>query len=156
MRKALPKPANFQRKPRRLPDFLICFILLVTTFAIYAQVRHFDFVNLDDSAYTSGNLHVRRGITAEGLRWAFTSGDAANWFPATWVSHMLDCQLFGLDSGWHHLTNVLIHGFAALLLFAFLRRATGARWPSALVAFLFAVHPLHVESVAWVAERKDV
>jgi len=128
----------------------------MATVAVYAQVRHFDFVNLDDSAYTSGNPHVRRGITPEGLEWAFTSGDAANWFPVTWVSHMLDCQLFGLASGWHHLTNVLIHGCAALLLFAFLRRATGARWRSALVAFLFAVHPLHVESVAWVAERKDV
>jgi tetratricopeptide (TPR) repeat protein len=156
MRKALPKPANLHQKPRRLPDFPIYLALLAATFAVYAQVRHFDFVNLDDSAYTSGNLHVRRGITAEGLRWAFTSGDAANWFPVTWISHMLDCQLFGLASGWHHLTSVLIHGLAALLLFAFLRRATGARWPSALVAFLFAVHPLHVESVAWVAERKDV
>jgi tetratricopeptide (TPR) repeat protein len=156
MRKALPKPANPQQKPRRLPDFLICLTLLMATFAVYAQVRHFDFVNLDDSSYTSGNPHVRRGITAEGLGWAFTSGDAANWFPATWISHMLDCQLFGLASGWHHVTSVAIHGLAALLLFAFLRRATGARWPSALVAFLFAVHPLHVESVAWVAERKDV
>jgi tetratricopeptide (TPR) repeat protein len=156
MRKALPKPANLHQKPRRLPDLTIYLALLAATFAVYAQVRHFDFVNLDDSAYTSGNLHVRRGITAEGLRWAFTSGDAANWFPVTWISHMLDCQLFGLASGWHHLTSVLIHGLAALLLFAFLRRATGARWPSALVAFLFALHPLHVESVAWVAERKDV
>ena len=96
------------------------------------------------------------GITLEGLEWALTSQDAANWFPVTWISHMLDCQFFGLDSGWHHITNVLIHGLASLLLFAFLYRATGARWRSALVAFLFVVHPLHVESVAWVAERKDV
>jgi tetratricopeptide (TPR) repeat protein len=142
--------------PLSLPDLLICLALLMASFALYAQVRHFDFVNLDDSDYTSGALHVRRGITTEGLNWAFTSGDAANWFPVTWISHMLDCQLFGLNSGWHHLINVLIHGLAALLLFVFLRRATGARWPSALVAFLFALHPLHVESVAWVAERKDV
>ncbi|MGP8245121.1 MAG: tetratricopeptide repeat protein [Bryobacteraceae bacterium] len=167
MRKILPKPPRprqtaqalqnrLKTASRRLPDFLICMALLIATFAVYAQVRHFDFVNLDDSAYTSGAPHVRHGITTEGLEWALTSGDAANWFPLTWISHMLDCQLFGLDSGWHHLTSVLIHGFAALLLFAFLRRATGARWRSALVALLFAVHPLHVESVAWVAERKDV
>lgn len=137
-------------------DTLIPVALLLSTFAVYAQVRHFDFVNLDDAAYTTGNLHVRGGITTQGLRWAFTSGDAANWFPVTWVSHMLDCQFFGLESGRHHLTNVVIHGLTALLLFAFLRRATGALWRSAFVAFLFAVHPLHVESVAWVAERKDV
>jgi len=164
--KTRPKPPTLRPKPhllqdslraapRGLPDFLVCLALLMATFAVYAQVRHFDFVNLDDAAYTSG-LHVCRGITTESLKWAFTSGDAANWFPVTWISHMLDCQLFDLDSGWHHLINVLIHGLASLLLFAFLRRATGARWRSALVAFLFALHPLHVESVAWVAERKDV
>jgi len=166
VRKTRPKPSNQRQQPRvqdppraaprRLPDFLICLALLIATFAVYAQVRHFDFINLDDPAYTSGNVHVRRGISMEGLAWAFTSGDAANWFPVTWVSHMLDCQFFGLESGWHHLTNVLLHGLSAMLLFAFLRRATGARWRSALVAFLFTVHPLHVESVAWVAERKDV
>ncbi len=147
---------DLQEKPYCLRDLLICLALLIATFAVYAQVRHFEFVNLDDSAYTSGNLLVRRGITLEGLKWALTSQDAANWFPATRISHMLDCQFFGLDSGWHHITNVLIHGLASLLLFLFLYRATGARWRSALVAFLFAVHPLHVESVAWVAERKDV
>ena len=152
--KQMPNKYNKGPQPR-LPDFLICLTLLLSTFAVYAQVRHFDFVNLDDSDYTSGALQVRRGITIEGLKWAFTSGDAANWFPVTWISHMLDCQLFGLNSGWHHLVNVLIHGLAALLLFASLRRATGARWRSAFVAFLFALHPLHVESVAWVAERKD-
>ena len=156
MRKPPPKPAKLAPPPHRRSDFLIGLALLAATFAVYAQVRHFDFVNLDDSAYNSANPHVRRGITPEGLEWAFTSGDDANWFPITRISHMLDCQLFGLASGWHHLTNVLIHGVAALLLFAFFRRATGARWPSALVAFLFAVHPLHVESVAWVSERKDV
>src|SRR5208282_6000361 len=102
------------------------------------------------------NRHVRAGITTEGIAWAFTSGEAANWFPVTRLSHMLDYQLFGLNGGLHHLTNVFIHALAALLLFAFLYRATGARWPSAFVAFLFALHPLHVESVAWVAERKDV
>jgi hypothetical protein len=99
---------------------------------------------------------VRQGITADGIEWALNSTEAANWFPVTRLSHMLDVQLFGLSSGWRHLTNVLFHTLATLLLFAFPHRATGARWPSALVAFVFALHPLHVESVAWVAERKDV
>jgi len=137
-------------------DLWICAALLLATFAVYAQVGRFDFVNFDDPDYVVDNLHVRDGITADGVRWAFTSVEAANWFPVTRLSHMLDVQLFGLRSGWHHLVNVLIHTLAALLLFAFLNRATQARWPSALVAFLFALHPLHVESVAWVAERKDV
>jgi len=102
------------------------------------------------------NTNVRGGITQRGLEWAFTSGDAANWFPVTRLSHMLDSQLFGLRSGLHHLTSVGWHALAAVLLFAFLARATHARWPSAWVASVFALHPLHVESVAWVAERKDV
>jgi protein O-mannosyl-transferase len=137
-------------------DLLICLTLLLATFAAYAQVRHFDFVNYDDPDYTTANVHVRSGLTAQGFAWALTSRDAANWFPATWISHMLDAQFFGLESGWHHLHNVLLHALAAILLFMFLGRATGSRWRSALVAFLFALHPLHVESVAWVAERKDV
>jgi tetratricopeptide (TPR) repeat protein len=129
--------------------------LFLATFAVYAQVRHFDFVNFDDPEYVTANQHVRTGITAANVAWAFTSGEAANWFPLTRLSHMLDCQMFGLRSGWHHLTNVLLHALAVLLLFAFLNRSTGRRWPSAWVALLFALHPLHVESVAWVAERKD-
>jgi len=140
---------------RRL-DLLISLSLLLATFAVYAQVRHFDFVNYDDPDYTTRNVHVRQGLTVQGLEWALTSRDAANWFPVTWVSHMVDSQLFGMESGWDHLHNVLLHALAAIFLFLFLRRATGAQWQSALVAFLFALHPLHVESVAWVAERKDV
>jgi tetratricopeptide (TPR) repeat protein len=130
--------------------------LFLATFAVYSQVRHFDFVNFDDPEYVSGNNHVRAGLTAGGLVWAFTSFDAANWFPLTWLSHMAAYQLFGLSAGWHHLINVLIHALGSLLLFAALHRMTGALWRSALVAFLFALHPLHVESVAWIAERKDV
>jgi tetratricopeptide (TPR) repeat protein len=130
--------------------------LLVAVLAVYAPVRQFDFVNFDDPEYVGANPHVRHGITLPAIEWAFTSGEAANWFPVTRLSHMLDCQLFGVASGWHHLTSVVIHALATLLLFAFLRRATGARWPSAWVAFLFGLHPLHVESVAWIAERKDV
>ena len=130
--------------------------LLAATFAVYARVGQFDFVNFDDPEYVTGSPQVRAGITVAGVKWAFTSVEAANWFPLTRLSHMLDCQLFGLQSGWHHLTNVLIHALAALALFGFLHRATGARWRSAFVAFVFALHPLHVESVAWIAERKDV
>ncbi len=151
---------NSREKPPRTRslhvNFWIYSVLFLATFAVYAQVRRFEFVNYDDPEYVSDNLHVREGITPAGVEWAFTSGEAANWFPLTRLSHMLDAQLFGVRSGFHHLTNALIHALATLLLFAFLNRATHMRWPSAFVAFLFALHPLHVESVAWVAERKDV
>lgn len=130
--------------------------LFLATVAVYAQVQHFDFVNYDDPEYVTSNSHVLQGLTPQSLTWSITSGDAANWFPLTRISHMMDVQLFGLDSGLHHLTNLLFHVSATLLLFAFLNRATQARWPSAFVALIFALHPLHVESVAWIAERKDV
>jgi tetratricopeptide (TPR) repeat protein len=131
-------------------------LLFLATVAVYSQVRHFDFVNFDDPEYVTENNHVRAGLTWDGLAWAFTSYDAENWFPLTWISHMADYQFFGPRSGWHHLTNLLLHALASLLLFAALKRMTGAVWRSAFVAFLFALHPLHVESVAWIAERKDV
>ncbi len=114
------------------------------------------FVNLDDPEYVTENPIVRAGLTAAGLRWAATAIVVANWHPATLVSHMLDCQLYGLNPRGHHLTSLLLHVTATLLLFEFLRRTTGRPLPSAAVAALFAVHPTHVESVAWVAERKDV
>ena len=123
---------------------------------MYAPVWHFDFVNFDDPDMVTANAHVRQGFTFESFRWAFTSTDAANWIPGARLSHMLDWKLFGLRSGWHHAVNLLLHALAAVVLFLFLSRATRAFWPSALVAFLFALHPLHVESVAWIAERKDV
>ncbi|MGA2157433.1 MAG: hypothetical protein ABSH37_23735, partial [Bryobacteraceae bacterium] len=148
-----PKPAA---KPRPRADLWICLLLLAAIFGVYAQSRHFAFVNYDDPDYVTNNPHVRQGITADGDLWALTSTEAANWFPVTRLSHMLDVQLFGMDAGWHHLVSVLIHAVASVLLFLFLMRATGARSPSAFVAFVFALHPLHVESVAWVAERKDV
>ncbi|MGB9454838.1 MAG: tetratricopeptide repeat protein [Bryobacteraceae bacterium] len=128
----------------------------MVTVALYFPVRRFAFVNFDDPEYVTRNIHVRGGVTPLGLEWALTSGEAANWFPVTRLSHLLDSQLFDMRSGLHHLTSVWWHALAAVLLFAFLARATHARWPSAWVAFLFALHPLHVESVAWVAERKDV
>ena len=137
-------------------DWPIYLALLIATLSVYGQTGHFDFVNLDDPDYVTGNPHVRAGWTAEGVKWAFTSREAANWFPLTRLSHMLDAQVFGLRSGAHHLVNAGLGALAAMLLFAFLKRATGARWASAFTAGLFVLHPLHVESVAWVAERKDV
>ena len=137
-------------------DLLIYLLLLVAVFAVYAQVRSYSFVSFDDPIYVTENPQVRAGLTWDGLTWAFTTFRDSNWFPLTWLSHMLDCELFGLDSGWHHLTNVCLHALSTMLLFLVLQRMTAARWRSALVALMFALHPLHVESVAWVAERKDV
>ena len=124
--------------------------------AIYARVWHHDFVSYDDPKYVTENSVVSAGLTARGVSWALTTGTDANWFPVTWLSHMLDVQLYGMNAGGHHLTNVLLHIATTLLLFGLLYWMTGALGRSAFVAALFAVHPLHVESVAWVAERKDV
>lgn len=121
----------------------------------WTTVRH-DFVNYDDGDYVTGNQHVQEGITWQGLLWAFTTGHASNWHPLTWISHMLDCQLFGLNPGLHHLVSVGFHMANTPLLFLVLRRITGQHWRSAFVAAIFGLHPLHVESVAWVSERKDV
>ncbi|HXK01464.1 MAG TPA: tetratricopeptide repeat protein [Verrucomicrobiae bacterium] len=131
--------------------------LFATVLLVYAQVRHFEFITLDDlsSEWVLGPM-TRRGITLQGLWWALRSGAENWWFPLTRFSHMLDCELFGLNSGAHHFISVLLHAVSTVVLFAFFRRATGDLWPSAFVAFVFAMHPLHVESVAWVAERKDV
>ena len=120
------------------------------------QVNHCDFINYDDDVYVTENSHIQNGITMEGIRWAFTTSYAANWHPLTWISHMLDVQLFGLNPRWHHLTNLFFHIANTLLLFLVFHRMTKALWQSAFVAALFAIHPLHVESVAWIAERKDV
>src|SRR5207249_5072393 len=110
----------------------------------------------DDPLYVTENPHVNQGLTWSGTIWAFSHSHATNWHPLTWLSHSLDVQLFGLRPGAHHLINLLFHAANTLLLFWVLKSMTGALWRSALVAALFAVHPLHVESVAWVAERKDV
>jgi protein O-mannosyl-transferase len=147
----LPPP-----RPFRTPFNLWIYAgLAIAILVAYLPVKTYDFVNFDDPDYVSGNAHVRQGITPGGIEWALTSTESANWFPVTRLSHMLDVEMFGLDAGWHHLVNVLLHAIATLLLFAFLNRTTHARWPSAMVALLFALHPLHVESVAWIAERKD-
>jgi tetratricopeptide (TPR) repeat protein len=129
---------------------------LVVVVVLYSQIGHYGFIGYDDPDYVTDNPHVRGGLSWPAVEWAFTTGYAANWIPLTWLSHMLDCELFGLWGGAHHLMNVLLHILGSMLLFAALKRMTGAHWRSALVALLFAVHPLHVESVAWVTERKDV
>jgi tetratricopeptide (TPR) repeat protein len=123
---------------------------------VYWQVNTHEFINYDDQEYVTENRMVQGGLSWEGLRWAFTTFHAANWHPLTWLSHMLDVELFGMDPGGHHLSSLALHMANTLLLFIVLGRMTGAMWRSALVAALFALHPLHVESVAWVAERKDV
>jgi tetratricopeptide (TPR) repeat protein len=128
----------------------------LTTLLVYAPVFRFGFVNFDDPDYVTNNPHVRNGLTMDGIVWAVTSAEAANWFPATRLSHLLDVEIFDMRPGGHHFTNAFLHACATVFLFAFLLAATGAAWPSAFVAILFAVHPLHVESVAWIAERKDV
>jgi Flp pilus assembly protein TadD len=123
---------------------------------VYAPVRHFDFVSLDDPDYVFENSHIAGGVTRAAIVWAFTNGYVANWHPLTWLSHALDLQLFGVNGGAHHLVNAALHVAGSLLLFAAWLRLTGALGRSAVVALLFAVHPMHVESVAWIAERKDV
>jgi tetratricopeptide (TPR) repeat protein len=145
-----------RQAPNRLIILGISLGLFLTTLLVYAPVYRFGFVNFDDPDYVTNNPHVRNGLTMDGVIWAVTSTEAANWFPATRLSHLLDVEIFDLRPGGHHFTNALLHAFATVFLFGFLRAATGAEWPSAFVAVLFAVHPLHVESVAWIAERKDV
>ncbi len=134
----------------------ICLALAALTCAVFGQTLTHQFVDFDDNAYVYKNPVVARGLTLQGLAWAFNGAHAHNWHPLTWVSHMLDCQLYGLKPAGHHLTNLILHTAAAIVLFLSLRRMTGKVWPGACVAVIFAVHPLRVESVAWVAERKDV
>ncbi len=134
----------------------ISLLLLLTIAVAFGHVLHHDFVLYDDGLYITDNLQVQSGITWKGISWAFTSTHASNWHPITWLSHMLDCQIYGLSPYGHHLTNLILHLANTILLFLVLNRATGGLWRSAFVAALFGLHPLHVESVAWVAERKDV
>jgi protein O-mannosyl-transferase len=134
----------------------ICLFLVAISLAVFGQTVRYDFVNFDDDLYVYNAPAIQAGLTIKGLALAFTSSHARNWHPLTTISHMLDCQLYGLKPGGHHATNVVLHTIATLLLFRVLWQMTGAVWKSAVVAALFAVHPLHVESVAWVSERKDV
>jgi tetratricopeptide (TPR) repeat protein len=138
-------------------SFLICLILILTTFVVFYQVHSFKFINYDDPVYVYQNPNIQAGITLKAVKWAFfTVSCASIWHPLTWLSHMLDWQLFGTNAGGHHLTNLIFHIANTLLLFLVLKQMTHALWPSAFVAALFAFHPLHVQSVAWVTERKDV
>lgn len=174
MSKSTPRPKQMQpaaaaRQPRinlRRPgavaspawrlDLLVCVALALAVFGVYSRVGKFFFITYDDPMYVTENPHVRAGLTVDSIKWAMTSVDDSSWVPLTLLSHMAVCDLFGMESGAHHWVNVLLHALASLLLFGWLRRATGEVWPSAFVAAVFALHPLHVESVAWVTERKDV
>ncbi|MDR3762857.1 MAG: tetratricopeptide repeat protein [Acidobacteriota bacterium] len=137
-------------------NILLSLLLVALVAVAYLPVVHNDFIGLDDHDYIISNAHVHEGLNAQNVRWAFTTFDAANYHPLTWLSHALDCQLFGLNPVGHHATSVLLHAINAVLLFLLLQSATGSRWRSLFVAALFAVHPLNVESVAWASERKNV
>ena len=151
-----PRRDDREARAKAPKDLLICLLLLGAVWAVFGQVRHFPLVDFDDLIYVTDNRHVAAGLTLESVSWAFTRSYEGYWAPLTWLSYMADVQFAGLDGGALHLTNVLLHAASTCLLFVLLQRATRARWSSAFVAALFAIHPLHVESVAWVAERKDV
>jgi tetratricopeptide (TPR) repeat protein len=160
-KKATPEEANAMHSgPAGLNDrwtvFGVCIFLAAIIWAVFGQTLRYGFVDFDDHEYVVENPEVSRGLTLKGFVWAFTHVHSANWHPLTWISHMLDCQFYGLNAGGHHLTNILLHTTATILLFLVLRQMTGFLWRSAFVAAVFAIHPLRVESVAWVAERKDV
>jgi tetratricopeptide (TPR) repeat protein len=134
----------------------VCIFLAAVIWAVFGQTLHYEFVNFDAGPYVYENPEVARGVTLHGICWAFTHVHSYNWHPLTWISHMLDCELYGLNPAGHHFTNVFLHTVTTILLFLLLRQMTGFLWRSAVVAAVFAIHPLRVESVAWVAERKDV
>jgi tetratricopeptide (TPR) repeat protein len=143
-----------------LLKFAICAVLIAMTWAVFGRTFGYGFVNYDDRVYVAGNPQIQAGLSWQNIRWAFTHVHSNNWHPLTTMSHMLDCQLFGVRPGWHHLENVVLHSIAAILLFLLLQQmsasGSGGIWASASVATLFAIHPLRVESVAWISERKDV
>ena len=144
------------QSPDKNYAFLICLVIALTTFIAFTPLLGNQFVDYDDNAYLVENPNVQSGITFRSVIWAFTTTDMGNWHPLTWLSYMLDWELFGPNPRWHHLESLLFHTASALLLFLVLKRMTGVIWQSAFVAAAFALHPLHVESVAWAAERKDV
>jgi len=146
-------PVSTSARDRR--SLLLCLALLLVVAVFYAPVVHNEFVRYDDGQYIIYNPHVNEGLRWETVAWALTSYEQANWHPLTWLSHALDCQLFGLNPVGHHIVNVLLHAINAVLLFLMLQYATGFRWRSSMVAALFALHPINVETVAWAAERKN-
>jgi tetratricopeptide (TPR) repeat protein len=156
-----PKGESNQQPAPRFPGWLsspafLSLLLAAIAFVVFWPVAHYDYTNFDDPDYVTSNTHVLNGLTAKGVVWAFSTGHAGNWHPLTWISHMLDVSLFGKGPSGPHLVNLLLHAANTALLFILLQQLTGSRWRSALVAALFSLHPLHVESVAWIAERKDV
>ena len=155
---ASSKPRSYMMdRLRNVPrQSWILLLLSVGTLAVYVPVRDHEFLLYDDYGYIVRNFYLQPGVTWENIVWAFTSGYAANWHPLTWISHMVDYQLFGLNPAGHHLHNVLLHVLNSIVLFLVVWKMTGAEWPSAFVAAMFALHPLHVESVAWASERKDL
>ena len=154
---ALPTSRALEKKHRSLRlVFVICLGLVAITWFVFGQTIRHEFVNFDDDLYVYNAPGIKAGLTVNGIITAFIRPHARNWHPLTSISHMLDCQLWGLNAGGHHATNIVLHTIAVLLLFIVLQQMTGALWKSALIAALFAIHPLHVESVAWVSERKDV
>lgn len=138
------------------PNFFIGFFLIFATLIVYDPVRNYKFVNFDDPTYVYKNTHIQDGLTSESIIWSFTTTYSANWHPLTWLSHMVDVELYGMNPSGHHITNLILHMANTLLLFFILWQMTGSPLRSGFVAGLFALHPLHVESVAWVSERKDV
>src|SRR5437762_2057988 len=151
-----PKTSAHSAKPDRWIVLTISAVLVALVWIVFGQTLHHDFVDYDDLDYVTKNAQVARGLSWDGILWAFTHFHSSNWHPLTWISHMIDCQLYGLDPWGHHFTNVLWHTANAVLLFLFFRQLTGTLWPSAFIAALFAIHPLRAESVAWVSERKDL
>jgi len=147
-------PLAITKKNCRTP--LLCLAIAALTLLIYTQVRGHAFLKYDDNIYVTDNSHIKEGLTLSGVLWAFSSMYESNWFPLTWISHMVDVQLFGMAASGHHLTNMLLHLANSLLLFFLFKKMTATLWRPALLALLFTVHPLHVESVAWAAERKDL
>src|SRR5215468_9994290 len=153
----MAKDAPGQRAVRQTAVIVaICGVLVGITWLVFAQTVHHQFVTYDDPQYVYANPEVSAGLSLSRISWAFTHTISGNWHPLTTISHMLDCQLYGLKPVGHHFTNVFLHTTAVILLFLVLRALTGTLWQSFFVAALFAIHPLHVESVAWISERKDV
>ena len=137
-------------------EIAICLFIAVITLSVYGRVITYDFVNFDDNLYVTANKNVQSGITLKSIIWAFSFNEVAYWHPLSLISHMIDCRIFGLNAGMHHLINLFLHIASSILLFFILKQSTGALWRSAIVASLFAIHPINVESVAWITERKNV
>lgn len=146
----------FKENWPRLAKIIIAVFLLAAVFAVYWQTVGYEFISFDDTEYITENPAILQGLTLSGISWAFTTFHASNWHPLTWLSHLLDIELFGMNPAGHHLVNIILHSVNSILLFLLLDRYSGLLWRSAAVAALFALHPLHVESVAWIAERKDL